>query len=273
MLSGAAVLTGFLCLLPCLAAEVGAQTVSGTLTVNGKTTTLGFVYAVAQPGFSDKSKEDVRIILSETALTDAAVLDSAERTTAIMLGNLKVVQVVLSADRQAISTVINDPDLPMSISFAGTPQRVELKTFDDQLVEGRVFLEKPDTFMKATYQFSATFRAPIRRKAAQSSAERTTLAEMPAAKAAIAYMKAVRAGNVAGIKAAIVPERRADLDGPEGKKLLAFLKAMAPANPTVTGVQGSSEAAVVTLEEKTENGTSTTKLSLTTLAGRWLVSK
>lgn len=96
---------------------------------------------------------------------------------------------------------------------------------------------------KSTGHFSATFRAPIRRKAIQTAEERAALTEMPAAKAAIAYVKAAHAGNVAGIKAAIIPEMRSDLDGPDGKKLLGMLQAMAPASPTVTGVEASGDSA------------------------------
>ena len=124
---GAAAL-GVLSLALCLVTGAAAQTAEGTLTVNGQVMKLTFAYAVAQPGFADNTKEDILVILSETALPDAAVLDSGERRRAIMMGNLKVVRVVLSADRQAISTVIDAPALPTSISFAGEPQQLELKT-------------------------------------------------------------------------------------------------------------------------------------------------
>jgi hypothetical protein len=264
---------GLACLASSLAIPAAAQTADGTLTINGKVTKLAFAYAVAQPGFFDKTKEDVHVILSETALPPAAVLDSGELMRAIMTGNLRVVRVVLSADRQALSTVIDSPDLEMAVSFSGTAQKVALKTFDKDVVDGRVFLEKPDTFMKATYMFSVTFHAPIQRKHVLTAAEKKALADSPAAKAALAFNAAAHSGNVAALKAAVIPDMRKDLDGANGKKLLEMLKMTSPASPTVGAVEITGDHAVVTLEEKGGDASSSTTLSLTLTAGKWLVSR
>ena len=53
------------------AASLGAQDshVIGALTINGVRTPLAFVYASARPGFFDKSSDDIRILLSDVALT------------------------------------------------------------------------------------------------------------------------------------------------------------------------------------------------------------
>src|ERR1035438_5278473 len=84
MKSGARVfLAGFIfaasvaALAPRAAAAEGKA--EGKLTVNGKSTDVKYAYASAGPGFFDKTKEDVTVIVSDVPLEGMALEDQFER--------------------------------------------------------------------------------------------------------------------------------------------------------------------------------------------------
>ncbi len=100
---------------------------------------------------------------------------------------------------------------------------MDLKTFDGQTVEGRLSLKEPGSMEKDTYTFDATFKAPILRKKIPTAAELKAMADSPAVKRHWRSI-ASRGGNVAALKAAVVPEMAKELDGPDGKQIVEMLK-------------------------------------------------
>jgi hypothetical protein len=253
------------------AAAALAQTASGTFTVNKKPTKLAFAYAIAQPGSFDEKKEDVAVILSATKLPEASLLDEGDRMRVLMMDKPTAVVVILSAEKQATSTMLYHPDLSMQISFSGTSQKVDLTTFDGKTVEGRLYLEQPGSMEKDTYHFDATFKAPILRKKIPTAAELKAMADSPAAKAALAFHRVARTGNVAALKAAVVPEMAKELDGPEGKQIVEMLKVTSLDKPTVADVSVAGDVTTVKLEQKSEGGKQTITMRLKEVGGKWLV--
>jgi hypothetical protein len=92
-----AVLASFALLAaPARAADGKAE---GTITVNGKTTKLTHAYARAVPGFFDKTKEDVEVILSDAALDGKALTDQFERIHMADAGKLHAFEMTRTASR------------------------------------------------------------------------------------------------------------------------------------------------------------------------------
>ena len=75
-------------------------TASGRLTSNGETVALEYAYANAQPGFFDESSEDVRVLLSDMPLPEAARTDVFERIHMGRDGAARIVEVVVDAERR-----------------------------------------------------------------------------------------------------------------------------------------------------------------------------
>src|SRR5262249_15936023 len=142
---------------------------------------------------------------------------------------------------------------------AGTNNRLDLKALSAGSIAGKLYTQKPDTFGRAAYEFAVTFEASI---AAPSAPSGPPAADSPIAKARAAYYKAARLGDRGGLKLAVTADAAKDLDGANGKQIIEFLKGMAPANPKITNVEMNGDKALVTVESKDGDTTSTEKLNL-----------
>ena len=94
-------------------------TATGHLTLNGETTPLTHAYASAQPGFFDKAKEDIRILLSDVELPDSALADVFELIHMGRDGKAHIVEVVLDAEAAPISGAIYAKAFNGSVSMTG----------------------------------------------------------------------------------------------------------------------------------------------------------
>ena len=76
----------------------------GKITVAGKSTDVTYAYASAGPGFFDKTKEDVTVILSDVPLDAKALEDEFERIHMADAGKLHAFEITFDADAKPIST-------------------------------------------------------------------------------------------------------------------------------------------------------------------------
>ena len=75
----------------------------GAVTVNGKTTNLTFAYARSVPG-SDKTKNNVELILSDVALDAKALADPFVRVDMAKAGKLHAFEIIVNAEGAPVST-------------------------------------------------------------------------------------------------------------------------------------------------------------------------
>jgi hypothetical protein len=247
---------------------------NGTFTVNGKAAKLQYAYAMAEPDPFDKAKEAVRVVVSDVKLTPAQLADPFALQELTKGDKAHAVVAIIDASKTVLSTMLYDAAFGMSsVSSAGTNNKFD-GVIDRNAIGGKVFTEKADTFSKTTYEFSVSFKAPIQRKAAAPAATigPATPEQQAVLKAAQAYMKAARAGDIPGLKAAVVADAAADLDGPQGKQIVEMLKVMVPANPTTGPIAITGDAATITFEEKDKDSSSTSTVKLKKVNGVWKVN-
>lgn len=257
--------------LPLAPAQDGSA--SGRLTLNGETVALKYAYANAQPGFFDKSTEDVRVLLSDVPLPEAARVDVFERIHLGRDGAARVVEVVLDAERHPISGAIYAPAFEGTVSMTGM-HRFEVQRFDRTGIAGRLFVEGTHEFQGVTFQYDATFSADIPRppSAEQVAADLAS----PPALAATAWLAAVREGRLEVVLDLLAPGAATHWRDAAGKARLAQLRAETPpdsrvvslARPTpqtaIATVNGSRASDAVVVE-------STVALAL--LDGAWKVTE
>ena len=134
----------------------------GTLTVNGVTTKVAYAYAREVPGFFDKTKKDVELILSDVPLDAKALADEFVRSGMAKSGKLHAFEIVIDASGAPISTTWRHDGFkgptPSGLSSADVFTK---KTFDGKVVEGGYKSAAPGDFFDNTYSFDVTFRAPI----------------------------------------------------------------------------------------------------------------
>src|ERR1019366_7959616 len=162
-LGGFILAVGVAAMAPRAAAADGKA--EGTLTVNVKTTDVKYAYAYAGPGFFDKTKEDVTVIVSDVPLDAKALEDEFERIHMADAGKLPALEITIDAEGKPISTAFRHNGFKQaSPSGLSSEDVFEKKTFDGKTVEGRYKSAKPHEFFGTTYSFDVMFKADITRK-------------------------------------------------------------------------------------------------------------
>jgi hypothetical protein len=251
-------------------------TASGTLTIAGKTTSLLHAYARTQKGFFDKTKEDILIILSDVAIPEEALADQFLRHKMAAEGQLHGVEVVLDSEKQAVSGGLLHKAFAETqgyVSVSGMHQ-FQAKTFDAKMIEGKLSTRKPDEFMNKTFEYAATFSAPVWRRP-PPTATGPAAAQTAPGKAALAFLKAAWSGDKSAIKKLLTVDAGKELDGPRGKEMLEMLKAITPNPDTaqIDTVDIKGNSAEVTFVEISKDSTVTSHFSLSLEDGQWKFGK
>ncbi len=134
----------------------------GTLTVNGKTTTVAFAYARSVPGFFDPNTKDIQVIVSDVPLDAKALSDDFARADMAKEGKLHAFEITIDASGTPVSTAwrhdgFNGP-MPSGLSSDDVFTK---KVFDGKIVEGSYKSGANDEFFGNTYAFDVTFRAAV----------------------------------------------------------------------------------------------------------------
>lgn len=141
-------------------------TATGTFTVQGKATPMAYAYASAKADASDKSKEEIHVIVSDVALDDKVLTDPTpfglqDLTKANKLHGIKF---IINPEKQVISTSMYDAAFKMgSVSVAGSDIKLEVQTLTKTNIAGKLYTAKAGDFNGVPYQYNFTFSAPITR--------------------------------------------------------------------------------------------------------------
>jgi hypothetical protein len=115
--------------------------------------------------------------------------------------------------------------------------------FDRSVVAGHLTMASPRTFDHVTFQYDATFSAPIPRPpTAEQFAEALV---SPPGRAAAAYLAAVRSGRLPEFLATLAPPARGAYAGADGASKLAQLAADMPPDSQVTSLEPQTDGSVL----------------------------
>ena len=221
-------------------------TVTGALSLNGAPVAVSHVWATAQPGFFDKSAEDVRLLFSDVPISDADRADVFALIRLAREGKARILEVLLDKDLEAISGAIFAKEFDGQVSVTGM-HAFEKERFGRTGIAGRLHVDAPHEFMKVTFQYDLRFSAPIPRP--PTAAERAAALASPPARAAAAYLAAVRRGDPAGVRATMTPEAGAGFAGADGAARLADLREDMPADVAVVELQPLTDGSVLAKAE------------------------
>jgi hypothetical protein len=250
---------------------VSAQdgTASGHLTLNGETTPLTRAYASAQPGFFDKTREDIRILLSDVELPDSALEDVFELIHLGRDGKARIVEVVLDADAAPISGAIYAKAFDGSVSVTGM-HRFARQVVEHGLVAGRLSMDEPKSFQGVTFQYDATFSARIPR--APTAEEVAAAIASPPGVAAARCVDALRSGNREAFLSTLSGGAAAAYSGPEGAKRFEALRTDTPADSHLVGLERPSDSTAHAIVNGTRDGIVIEfQIELALEGGTWLV--
>jgi uncharacterized membrane protein len=252
-----------------------SETAFGKLTVADKTTPLKYAYARAAKSFFDKTKEDVLVILSDVPIPEEALKDEFARHHLAAEGKLHGVEVLLDAEKQAIGGgLLHEAWKEMSGYVSATGMHVFTpKTFDGKVAEGTLATRKPSEFMSRSFEYKATFSAPVWRRPRPTSSG-PAAATSPQGKATVALLKAARSGKRAAMRKTMTAEAARGLDGPRPKEMLELLKRTAPdpATARIDAIDVKGNTAEVTVVDESKDGSVTSTFRLVLEGGQWKVS-
>ena len=145
------------------AAYAQEGTATGTFTVNGQAAKLAYAYVTAEPDSSNKSREIVRVTLSDVKLTPAQLQFPFGLQAATKAGKVHAVVADIDASKKVINTMLYDKAFGMDlVSIAGVSNKFE-GTIDKTAVTGKLYRSEPGDSNKVKYDFSVTFKASIKR--------------------------------------------------------------------------------------------------------------
>ncbi len=246
-------------------------TASGRLTVNAVTVPLAHAYANAQPGFFNKKTEDVRVLLSDVPLSETALTDVFELIKLARRNMVHVVEVLIDANGTPISGAIYAQAFDGMVSATGM-HRFTRESLEHTRIAGRLAVPEPHTFIGVTWQYDATFSAPIPRP--PSAEEVAAALASPPARAAGAYLAAVRGGKLPDLLATLAPSAAADYRGADAQDRLKQLRADMPADTIVASVTKKPNGSVLVSLEGHENGIVIAHtLKMVQDGGAWKVGK
>lgn len=255
--------------LPQAAGQEG--TVSGTLTLNGRTVALAHVYASAGPGFFDKTTEDIRVLLSDAPLPDSARADVFDLMKLAREGRASIVEVVIDASGAPISGAFFAKEFNGMVSATGMHvfSRSEMAA---KRVAGRLATGNPRTFDGVTFQYDATFAAPIPRPLTPEE-RAASFASSPAV-AASAYVAALTVGRWPDFLKTMTSAAARDYQGPAGAERFRQLRAgMPPDSRVVELIPQTNGTVLVTLEGHEGTLVIAYTLTMAIEAGEWKVTK
>ncbi len=227
---------------------------SGTLTIDGRSITLKYAYAMAQPNTFDKDKTDIAVLLTERPLSEDAVKNAEELDDAVGREHGWAFFKIDETGRP-IHEVIDHPKAGGSrLLMSGFTQAVfvQKKRGKDRL-EGSFATKKVEDFLNHSYEIKVEFSAPLlQAKRPEPLPDAKTGEALPRdggepGKAYAAYLKAVREKNIPVLRM-LAPVEEQDISDSELQQALELMAAISPVEPKITRGYIRGETAVLYLE-------------------------
>jgi len=158
---------------------------------------------------------------------------------------------VLDKDGEAISGSIFAKEFDGQVSVTGM-HAFERERFEHAAISGRMYVDAPHEFRNVTFQYDLRFSAPIPR--AMTAAERAAALTSPPARAATAYIAAVRRSDLAAVQAGMTADAAAAFRGPDGAAGLAGLRGDMPADAAVVELEPQTDGSILAKIEGHRDG-------------------
>jgi hypothetical protein len=250
------------------AAQDGAAT--GTLLIGDERVELRHAYALAQPGFFDKSREDVKVVISNVALDESSLRDPFALIHLARERRLRAIEVVLDAEHAPIGGAIYDRAFDGMVSVAGM-HVFEPTAFERKRVAGRLHTRDASSFRDVTFSYDVTFDAAIPRPPTPD--ELTRALASPPALAGSELLSALRDGNFQRFRALLAAPLTSRFEGSGAEAEWSRVRAETPADSRVVGLREDGPQAVATINGTRDGIVIEFTVTLVERDGEWRVVK
>ena len=245
-----------------------ADAASGQLRINGTGFTLRHVYVSTQPGFFDRTTEDIRLLFTDVALEEADRRDAFAPARLARTGKLHGVEVIVDPRGEPLTGALFVQAFNGMASVSGMHQFAS-RQMGSNRIAGRLFTDGPRTFAGITYEYEVTFAAAIPRQ--PTAAETAASLASPPAEAVTAHLAAMRQGLDAFIST-LTSGSAATYKGADAlARLAALVRETPPDSRVVSLLQKDATAATATVQGHRRQIVIEFTLQLTLEGGRWKV--
>lgn len=251
-------------------AQTGAANAArGSIVINGKATEFRHAYAFAGKTLSDQKRETTLIVtdkpLSPKAVTDKFARMREARTNAVQ-------HLEFSFDENNKLTSLMFGVEPMGGGGFSSSYRIDVEALTDNAFKGRAYVDEEREMFGNRFKFDIRFDAAFIVARAPDATGAAAWAT-PQGKVIAEYLRAARAGNMAALKRVVVPERAGELDGPNGKTILSFLKdSPDPKSADFDSLVVEGDTAEAKITTRTKTGATSSNMRLQQVKGVWMVS-
>jgi hypothetical protein len=241
---------------------------SGSFTVNGETAQIKYAYV-------DIWDREVLVMLTDNPVSQENVPFGGHELASE--GKVRAIVITISKSTKQIARGYNalfHKTCGGQLAGIGKEAKLEITRFDDDILEARVVLDKPETRLRYTFSYDVTFKVKLAAPPPPPPVQAVvTGADTPAAKAYAAFYKALMSGELDELKDLVVKDQAADLDDEEVREFLVEERASRPKEIKILKTEVSGASATLTVEGMMGGDKATAVISLVQENGNWKVQK
>ena len=254
----------------------GAEnTVKGKLTVDGKTLEIKHVLAYSKPGFFDKKKKDVVVLMCDAPVTLEAAKEPMGIYDQVKAGKLHCVRHTIDADKKVISFEVNHNRFKMTVSGGSSFEVFEPKSVTGSSISGRSFTKSPQKsgFDDVPYSYDITFSADI--AAPQSNKVGTKLPADggDAWKAYMTHNKKIKSMDLKEMRKTMPPDVSKETSDKELKAMKELAVAMMPKNAKFSEGYVNGDKAILFITDHSGKEKRYGTIDMTKEKSEWIVGK
>lgn len=237
---------GLLALLVPGASADEPPSVSGSLTANGTTVELPYVYAWAQEkGFYNDADPTWTVLFVEHPIEARELGKTVWDAAYVEIGITRTAEFSDQPRLEVLSQNIKlAGDAPGNLS-GGTYPTIAIDSTGPEAFAGRIYHSEPVKFFDDTIQYDFTFSAPLSDPNAPIGEALPPDGGEPG-KAYLAWVAAVHSGDLAQVKKLVSPDMAGSLEDDDAQDMLEMIAAMTPTSVKILG--GSSDGQTALLE-------------------------
>ena len=244
----------------------------GKLVVDGKAVEITQVYAYAQPGFFDKKKQDVVVLMCDATVPAKSVRDEFEISKLIQTGSLHCVRQIINTEKQVINYEVMHKGFGMQESGGSSYHVFDVKTLDPGKIEGRARTTSPQkSFKDIPYSYDITLTASIEPVANKNAGTKLPSGGGALGKAYLAHNRKVLTMDIAEIRKSAPPGELDNTSDDELKAMLQLAVAMTPKDPKITEGYENGDQGVLYVTGVLGNQKQYGTIEMAKKEGEWVV--
>lgn len=248
-------------------------TVEGTLTANGTSVALPYVYAYAlEEGFYDASDPSWKLIFVERPIEERKLKEHIWDAAYVQL---EITRTTEFGDEPELRVYSQDVRLSAEAGgnlSGGEYPTLELESIGPDGLAGRVYHAEAQEFFDDTYQYDFTFRAPLSDPNAPIGEALPADGGEPG-KAYLAWVTALHSGDPQQLKPLVPPELAEQLDAEGAKEEIEMMASFTPTAVKILGGSSDGETAILDVEGTMDGEPVRGKVTLQKTDGFWMATE